>query len=503
MKQKRSVAIIDLVVNKPGSTFYSRLINSNCTSIMPQVIAVWLEQAGHEVFYTAYTGFEDLTKIPLDIDILFVSSFTHTAYSAYGLSHFFRKQGVITVLGGPHTRSYADDARKHFDYVIGLADKTLIYDLLQDLPILSRRTRSKSKHPRGLFVSAKTQPQTLPGIKERWRFIQQTLKETRLIHIATTIGSLGCPYKCSFCIDSKIRYQPLPYDQIYEDLTFVQKQPQVSIVGWYDPNFGVRFNDYMNVIESVVRPGRLKFIAECSLKQLTEPHVKRLASNGFVVLLPGVDSWTDFNRKSGLTNDSVLDKVRIISEQANMIMQYIPCLQLNFIFGLDSDEGRLPFELTKELIRLAPGVYPNFSPIVSYGNSSPLSCQYEKEGRVIDIPFYFLDGCSCFNIVLKNYHPIQFYDYFVDLIQYAFSPNSLYKRFKANKYWSTKGFNLLRSITSDKGLRASKNHMEFRERLKTDHTFQEFYSKDTYQVPEFFWQRIKKSKAPFLSLRHT
>ena len=70
------------------------------------------------------------------------------------------------------------------------------------------------------------------------------------------------------------------------------KRPRV---GWHDPNFGVRFDDYMDAIEEAVPPGSIDFIAESSLSLLTEPHLKRLQKNGFkahpaghrVVVRPG------------------------------------------------------------------------------------------------------------------------------------------------------------------------------------------------------------------------
>ena len=178
---------------------------------MPQVVAVWIEQMGHEVYLVTYTGFEDLRHELLhDIDIIFISAFTHAAFLAYSISNLFRKQNVVTVLGGPHARAYAEDAKNYFDYVVGLADKALIRDLLRDFSPNSRE---------GVILSAKQQPQTLPGVRERWKFIRQTLDKTRFIHVVPIIGSLGCPYKCNFCIDSQVDYQTLPYDQIHEDLT--------------------------------------------------------------------------------------------------------------------------------------------------------------------------------------------------------------------------------------------------------------------------------------------
>ncbi len=74
------------------------------------------------------------------------------------------------------------------------------------------------------------QPVQLPGVKERWKFIEPTIAKAPTIKIMSMIGSLGCPYTCGFCIDSVVDYQPLAFDQIREDLRFlVAKMPRPRV----------------------------------------------------------------------------------------------------------------------------------------------------------------------------------------------------------------------------------------------------------------------------------
>ncbi len=481
------VGIVDLIEKQPTNTLYTRIVNPNYASIMPQAIAVWIEQMGHEVYLVTYTGLEDLRhELPDDIDILFISAFTTAAYLAYSISNLFRTKNVVTVLGGPHARAYAEDATNYFDYVVGLVDKALIRDLLDDV----------SPNPReGVILTARQQPQTLPGLRERWKFIRQNLDKTRFLQFVPMIGSLGCPYKCSFCIDSQVDFQTLPYDQIHEDLVFLQEQPKPPKVAWYDPNFGVRFQEYMDVIESAVKPGSLAFLAESSLSLLSEPHLQRLKKNNFLVMLPGIESWFDFNGKSKQRKNIGLDKVKSVAEHVNLITHYIPYVQTNFIFGLDSDTGSLPFELTKQFIDLVPGIYPNYSLLTAYGNSAPLNYQYQVEERVVDIPFTFLDGYSALNVRLKNYSNLEFYDYMIDLVKFTFSPRMIWNRFKANKTPVTRWMNLLRGISSEKG--SAGNYAEVRNRLATDHEFQAFYSGENMKPPSFYLEKIKLGLGPF------
>jgi len=130
---KLRIGIIDLVTRGPTRALYARVMNANLASIMPQVIGVWCEAAGHDVTFVCYTGFENLVEeLPDNVDLVFIGSFSEAALLAYALSNLFRSRGAITILGGPHARCYPEDARKYFDYVLGFTDQAVIRDVLQD-----------------------------------------------------------------------------------------------------------------------------------------------------------------------------------------------------------------------------------------------------------------------------------------------------------------------------------------------------------------------------------
>src|SRR5207245_5393959 len=89
------------------------------------------------------------------------------------------------------------------------------------------------------------------------------------------------------------------------------------MVGWHDPNFGVRFDQIMATIEEAVPPGRIDFLAESSLSLLSEPHLQRLQRNGFKALLPGIESWYSLGGKSKTGNRTGLEQVRQVSDHVN------------------------------------------------------------------------------------------------------------------------------------------------------------------------------------------
>ncbi len=486
--RKLRVTILDLVTKGPTKALYARVMNPNLASIMPQVLGVWCEEAGHDVRFICYTGFEDLNAELLgDTDVLFIGAFTQAAQVSYAISNMFRQRGVVTVLGGPHARCYPQDAARYFDYVLGFTDRAVIDEVLTDCA---------QHRPLGVQISAKRQPTTLPGVKARWKFIEPTIAKAPTFKVVPMIGSLGCPYTCSFCIDSEVDYQPLGFDQISEDLRFLLTKLRRPIVGWHDPNFGVRFDDYMGAIEDAVPPNRIDFMAESSLSLLSEPHLVRLKKNGFKAILPGIESWFAHGDKSKTGRTQGMEKVKQVSDHVNTILRYIPYVQTNFVMGLDTDEGPEPFELTKRFLDMSPGAFPAYSLLSAFGQSAPLNLEFQREGRVLPFPFHFLNNNHAMNVRPKNYSWPAFYDHVVDLSRYSFLWPRIARRFAANRGALPRGMNVVRAISSE-GFGRIRYHTMIRKLLDSDTALRRFFDGESQTLPSFYEERVRHDLGAF------
>ncbi|CAN5799264.1 MAG: radical SAM protein [Gemmatimonadetes bacterium] len=481
------IGIIDLLGKEAPRNGYSRLMRPNNTSIMPQAIGVWCEEEGHEVHMAYYSGPTLLAGgLPDDLDLIFITAFSQAALLAYAFSNYFRQKGIITVLGGPHARSYPEDSVRYFDYVVGLCDQELLRDLLQD---------ATQHRPIGVHLSADRQPASLPGLRRRWKFLKPAMDQAKILKLVPLIGSLGCPYKCSFCIDAAVPYQPLAYDGLRDDLLFfLELNLPRSVAVWHDPNFGIRFDEYLDTIEEAVRPGSITFVAETSLALLKEDNLRRLKHNTFKAIAPGIESWYEMGEKSKMRSVNGAEKVRRLAEHANLVNSYIPYTQCNLIFGLDVDEGPEPFELTRQFIDLAPGVYPHFALLSAFGRNAALNLEYQREGRVVPVPFHFLDLVQSMNVRPRHYSWSEFYDHVCDTFSYAFSPRALTRRLAANRFTPIALEQLFRGVSSERNNRLA-YHRKIRGWLDQP-DFRAFFDGESPAIPEVLVDQIRRHLGP-------
>ena len=491
MSKKLRIGVIDLVSQGPTKALWARVMNANLSSIMPQAIGVWCKRAGHDISFLCYTGFEELDKeLPKDLDLVFIGAFTEAALLAYALSNRFRAQGAVTVLGGPHARCYPEDAQKYFDYVLGFTDEAVIDDVLTDC----------SPHrPLGVRMSAPRHPAVVPGVQDRWELIESTLGKAPLIKLVPMLASLGCPYTCSFCIDSTVPYQPFDFDTMKSDLRFLLSKFKRPLVGWHDPNFGVQFDSIMDAIEDAIPPDSIDFIAESSLSLLSEPHLQRMKRNGFKALLPGVESWFELGEKSRARSIKGEEKMKRVAEHVNVLLRYVPYVQTNFVMGLDSEFGEEPFELTKRFVDLAPGAFPGYSLLTAFGAAAPINLEYQSAGRVLPFPFHFLNNHGAMNIKPKNYSWPAFYEHVIDVTRHSFSPRAIYRRIGATNAFVPKWLNVIRAISSE-GYGRINYHRQIHKLLLTDHAFRDFFEQKTEVIPQFYVDRIRKDLGPIWNL---
>jgi hypothetical protein len=175
----------------------------------------------------------------------------------------------------------------------------------------------------------------------------------------------------------------------------------------------------------------------------------------------------------------------------NTILRYIPYVQTNFVPGLDEDEGREPFDLTKRFIDLTPGAFPAYSLLSSFGRSAPLDLELQKAGRVLPVPFHFLNNNRATNVRPKNYSFPELYDNVIDLRRHSFSWRAIGRRLLANRGLTARGLNLVRAMSSE-GHGRIRYDVAVRRLLRNDRHARGFFEGEHRILPRFFADQVRR-----------
>lgn len=491
MARKR-VGVIDILVDAPVTSalgrLYSAYFRKQFTAIMPQAVSVWCRQMGHEVYYTTYFGVGDpRERLPKDLDVVFVATYTQASLLAYSLAKRFRAEGVTTVIGGPHARSFPKDSERFFDIVVLDCDKALIDD------IVSGRIDAPGTVTSGRPLTS------FPSVEERMPEIKQSAfvrGKPIFMSVVPMLSSIGCPYTCNFCIDWNTDYVPFAGDQLAADLQYLGDNYSKMIVAFHDPNFGVRFDETMDVMEKVTPGSRPGYIMESSLSILKEDRLHRLRDTNCVYVAPGVESWGEYSNKAGALGKAGQAKLDQVVGHFETLGSYVPGMQANFLFGGDDDRGSEPVELTKDFIRRLPLVWPTINIPTPFAGT-PLTDQLVAEGRVLKtLPFAFYYN-PYLAITIKNYDPKTYYEHLIDMHELIVSRKVWMGRLLKRSRPAIRFIHSLRTFAARVELN---DFRRLRAKLDEDAQFRAYHEGEAVPLPEYYRAELRRRMGAYADL---
>ena len=392
------------------------------------------------------------------------------------------------MIGGPHAKSYPADCLRYFDLAVKECDRQLVADILSD------------QFDRPSFITSGRPLTEIPSVEERMPEIAASVFHRGRPTRATMVGllsSVGCPYTCDFCTDWDSTYTTISGDRLEADLRYLADHFPHVVLGYHDPNFGVRFDETMSIIERLPAERRNPYVMESALAVLKPARLERLRNTHCVFTAPGVESWGDYSDKAGVGAKQGRDKLEQVVDHFGLLSEYVPGLQANFLFGLDCDRGPEPVELTKEFIRRSAKVWPAINIPTPLGGT-PLFDQLHREGRILKTMPLALYFTMRYPVTIpKHYDPIEFFDHLIDIYATIGSARMLAKRLTAGTTPYARFLNAVRTLSDRSDLRECR---AVRHRLATDRQFLAFHEGRSTTLPEFYQQSFETRMGAYAQL---
>jgi radical SAM superfamily enzyme YgiQ (UPF0313 family) len=466
---------------------YDARFRRQYASITPQAVSVWCRQLGHEVHYATYYGQSPPDSLlPENLDAVFMATYTQASALAYALARLYRGRGALTILGGPHATSFPTDSLRFFDLVVHDCDKNLIDSIL------------KGHFEPGSVVTSGHLLEDVPGVEERMPEIRTACFSGKPspIRNVSLLTSLGCPYRCDFCVDWKNDYVMMPRDRLLADLRYISENLPGMLIGFHDPNFGVKFDEMLDLMEEIPAGRRNPYAMESSLSNLRGPRLHRLRETNCVYVAPGVESWGDYSNKSGVGRGVGEHKLESVVEHFEEMHGHVPGLQANFIFGTDGDQGEGPVEMTQEFIRRLPFVWPTLNIPVPFGGT-PLYDRLMAEGRILeDTPFafYYMPYIALRPL---HYDPLRYYDLLIRLYRTVVSPRLLLRRVASARTPGLRAMHVLRTLAMRSELG---NLRAIRSRIARDADLHAWLEGRSRKLPTLYHEALKERLGRFREL---
>jgi radical SAM superfamily enzyme YgiQ (UPF0313 family) len=357
---------------------------------------------------------------PVAYDLVGITGSSVSLLRAREIGAFFRKQGILTAVGGPGVSATPDRFRGHFDVLfIGEAEITWPR-FLQDWEAGGYRTEYRQIEKPDMSLSP----------APRWDSLVPYMNKYALGSIQTT---RGCPFDCEFCdvvyLNGR-RQRHKTIEQVLEEVKTLQRLDMTAIYFTND-NFVGDHRYAKKLLQRLIPlnnsfPKPLKYMTQSGIDASRDEELLELLAdaNFFEICIgvesPNVESLKEMGKHNNLKGDLV--------EEIRKIQSYGIAVRGSLICGLDHD-GPDIFEKQYDLIQQSylPAVNPNLliAPI-----GTRLWRRLRRENRVLDI-FKITDRLTkrfITNVIPKRMSRIELMEGYRDLYEKVYSWESFKER---------------------------------------------------------------------------
>ncbi len=316
---------------------------------------------------------EDICSVPEDVlpDLVGITTKNHTVHRAYELADWYRSKGVPVILGGAYSSYMIEEGLQHADCVAVGEMEDIWQDILADF----ERGELKSSYQAEAVCEFRSSP------RPRWDLIDTD----KILALGVQI-SRGCPFRCEFCLVTKMQGNRMRYREIDDVIAEIESLPS-KILFFVDDNLTMNKKYAMELMDRL-EPLNLSWTCQASIDVSKDPVLlDKMAKAGCQYILVGFES----------VNPDCLVETRKLHNKADDYKQAIDRIHAAgiqiigaFIIGFDHDtldefdhieafsrEVNLPLVMIN-VLGIAPG--------------TDIYERMEKEGRLYGTPTVMAAG---------------------------------------------------------------------------------------------------------------
>lgn len=340
-----------------------------------------------EISYHEIADLKKLPELPVDFDLVAISTFTAQFYEACEVADFYRAKNIPVVMGGITATSLREQAKEHCTSVVIGEGELLWPELLADFE------RGDMKP----FYVTRREFDLAAAPMPRFDLLNPD-KYNRL----TVQTSRGCPHRCEFCASSILltpRYKVKPAEKVIAEIRAIKRIWARPFIEFADDNSFVQREHYKKLLRELAREN-VRWFTEADIRVAEDDELLALIrDSGCQQILIGLES----PRRPGLDGVELKNNWKLRQRDdyrsaIEKIQAYGITVNGCFILGLDGDT-RDVFADVLDFVRDA-ALYEVQVTFMTAFPGTPLYERLKREGRILRDRAWEL--CTLFDI---NFQP--------------------------------------------------------------------------------------------------
>jgi len=339
-----------------------------------------------EISYHEIADLKTLPELPVDFDLVAISTFTAQFYEACDVADYYRAKNIPVVMGGITVSSLREQTKEHCTSVVIGEGELLWPELLADFA----RGELKPFYVTNREFDLADAPLPRFDLLDPEKYNRITVQTSR-----------GCPHRCEFCASSILltsRYKVKPVGKVIAEIHAIKKIWAKPFIEFADDNSFVHREHYKKLLRELAKE-KIRWFTETDVRVAEDDELLGLMrDSGCQQILIGLESPQRASLCGvELKNDWKLRQQDFYREAIAKVQSYGVTVNGCFILGLDGDT-RDVFSDVLTFVRDS-GLYEVQVTFMTAFPGTPLYARLKAEGRMLRDRAWEL--CTLFDINFK------------------------------------------------------------------------------------------------------